>query len=702
MPNSNDKESFIKRLTEIINTNIANEQFGVNELAREVGMSRSNLHRRVKSFTGKSVSAFICDVRLDKASQLLKESSGTISEIAFECGFHSTTYFSKCFKDRFGFSPGEARNQMNEADSQEENSLQMESRRKPGKSISIYYFLATSLILLLTIALIVWRPFQKTEELADKSIAVLPFVNDNPDETEAYFMNGIMDELLINLQSIKELRVLGRTSTEQYRDNPKPIPEIASEMNVAFIMEASGQRYGNKIRLRVQLLEGATGQHIWADSYDEVINRVEDIFRIQSEIAQSIAIELQAVITPEEKRLIDKIPTRSLTAYEFYQQADAEHSKHFLKLNDMEALERAEELYLLALEKDSTFAKAYIGLTNVYWQKHYGDVLSEDYLDSMLILVNIALSYDDQLETAYIKRGDYYSFNNDKEQAIKEYDKALEINPNNWVVYLNSSNMYDDQVKRIEKLLKAASFNRGSWYLPRLFRFIAIQLNAYSKEKSHYYLEEALKLDNDSADHFRSLATIENNSGNFEKAIEFEKKYYAFDSTDNWVVYLQAVGHSYLGQYEESLEYFKKYEELNTLKKVYPWEVDIRDKFRIGYAYWKNGFEEEAESYIDEGLRFYNRMLELNRISPGDIRTLYGFAAAYAFRGDRDKAYEYLRPVSQKQMMPQWMVNDINNDPMFESIRAETEFQEITREIEVRYQAEHQRVRQWLEENEML
>lgn len=112
-----------------------------------------------------------------------------------------------------------------------------------------------------------------------------------------------MDELLINLQTIKELRVPGRTSTEQYMNHPKPIPEIASEMNVAYIVEGSGLRYGDHIRLRVQLVEGTTDRYIWAKSYEEVIKGSEDIFRIQSEIAQLIAAELHAVTGQTEKAL---------------------------------------------------------------------------------------------------------------------------------------------------------------------------------------------------------------------------------------------------------------------------------------------------------------------------------------------------------------------------------------------------------------
>jgi len=566
-----------------------------------------------------------------------------------------------------------------------------------GKKTSIIITSIVALALIILGILFIPRLFKSSEE-PEKSIAVLPFIylSDEPDKQ--YLADGMMDAILLHLSKIEDLRVLDRTSVEQYRGTTKTTLEISKELGVSYLLEGSFQKHEDNVRLILQLIIASEKGHVWANEYN---NKWDEIFNVQSEVAQTIARELNAVITPEEKQLIDKAPTVDLTAYEFYLKAVEEHNKHWLKWNDMEAVERAEELYHLALEHDSTFAKAYQGLAEVYWHKHYWDVLSEDYLDSMLILLNIALSYDDQLESAYVKRGDYYRVNNDKEQAIKEYDRALKLNSNDWVVYLNSSNMYDDEAISIEYLLKAASLNRG-WYLPRLYRYIAIHLSAFSKEKSNYYLEHALKLDYDSADHFLALHNIENRSGNFEKAIEFGVKTYAFDSTNNWVVYSLAVNHSYLGQYEESLEYFNKYEELNTLRKVDPRNVDIRYKFRIGYTYWMTGFKEEGKHYIDEGLKFYNRMLELNRISPGDFSTLYGFAAAYTFLGEREKAYEYLRLVSQKQKMPIWMIKDINHDPMFDSIREEPEFQLIVRDVEAKYQAEHERVRKWLEENDML
>ena len=120
----------------------------------------------------------------------------------------------------------------------------------------------------------------------EKSIAILPFKNDSPDEENTYFINGLMEEILNNLQKIKDLRVISRTSVEQYRNQTKPIPEIAKELGVNYIVEGSGQKYGNTFRLRTQLIMAAKESHLWGESFQQKITEVEDIFRIQSQIAK--------------------------------------------------------------------------------------------------------------------------------------------------------------------------------------------------------------------------------------------------------------------------------------------------------------------------------------------------------------------------------------------------------------------------------
>ena len=130
---SGKEEEFLHRLTEITKENLTDRQFGVSELAAKMGMSRSNLHRKVNSTLGLSVSKFICRIRLDRAHELLSESDASISEIAFESGFHSVTYFSKCFKEHFGHPPGESRDRVRAQMEMEAPPLQARRWRILGK-----------------------------------------------------------------------------------------------------------------------------------------------------------------------------------------------------------------------------------------------------------------------------------------------------------------------------------------------------------------------------------------------------------------------------------------------------------------------------------------------------------------------------------------------------------------------------------------
>jgi TolB-like protein len=180
------------------------------------------------------------------------------------------------------------------------------------------YISGAIIIVLLTFNFISRRNLNADISKLEKSIAVLPFINESPVDSNKYFINGIMEEVLTNLQKIKDFRVLSRTSTEQYKGPDRPsVPEIAKKHNVNYVVEGSGQKYGNKFVLRVQLITGKNERHLWAKSYDREIKKTTDIISMQSEIAQLIASELKTTITPEEKQRIEKTPTASLTAYDF-------------------------------------------------------------------------------------------------------------------------------------------------------------------------------------------------------------------------------------------------------------------------------------------------------------------------------------------------------------------------------------------------
>ena len=675
---------FIAKLTEIVLDNLTDEGFSVERLAQEAGMSRVNLYRRLKAIKNQNVSKFIREVRLQRAMEMLRNKQGTAAEISYKVGFGSPAYFNKCFHEYFGYPPGKVK--------------LIGSFNKKGKSvISKSWKIASYISFLVIVALIGLMIIPRTirSEL-EKSIAVLPFINDSENKENEYFMNGLLDELLLDLQSIRELRVLSRNSVEQYRNNPKPITEIARKKGVNYIVGGSGQKYGDTIKLTVRLNEGATGTILWTDSYDEEIKGTEDIFNIQRQIAESIAAELKILITPEEKQLIEKPTTANLTAYDFYLRGKEEHAKHFPPYKtDTVAIERAKDLYHKAVEYDSTFAQAYVGLANVYWDKHYWETyFSENFLDSVLILADIALSYDDQLAEAYTVKGKYYSQFGKRDQAIEEYDNAIKFNPNDYQAYKGKGiASVDDFVNRIDNFQKAAFLNRGP-ELPRLLGLLAKgYLWAGFPEKGKFHIQEKFKLDGDSADYYSLLMGAELFFGNFEKAIKNGLKGYAIDSLHAEI--LIDLGNSYMhhGQHEESLKYFEKY--IERLKSQ--GTVDIWYMHNIGYAYWQNGNKEKAEHYFNKQIKYTNRHHELD----GTI-IRYQNSTIYAFRGEKEKALEILRTFNQRKVVHKWFVTSLKYDPKFDSIRDEPEFQQIVKDVEAKYQAGHERVRKWLEENDML
>ena len=586
-------------------------------------------------------------------------------------------------------------NQQDRGISREVSKPKPESPKKLKSKIIIASVVVLALIVL---GYFIIPRLSNSSKPIEKSIAVLPFRNDSRDSTNQYFINGIMEMITTNLQMVKVLRVVSRTSVEQYRNNKtKSISEIAKELDVNYIIEGSGQKYGNSFSVTTQLIRAKGKEtHLWAKTYEQEIKQVNDYIRIESQIAQSIAQELKTSITPEEKQLIGKTPTASLSAYDFYQRGREEHTKFWINNRDKPALQKAKEYYVAALKYDSTFAQAYTGLAMVYWDKHYWqEYFSKNFMDSILILTNIALSFDNQLSEAYTLRGEYYKEIGKPQQSLEEFDKAIKLNPNDWMAYRGKGDLYsvdDNFLYSIDNYQKAASLNHGS-ELPDLLKDIAADY-AYTGfiEIAKHYILEAFKIDGDSVGYLSDLGVIEEWQGNFKKAIEFGVKGYAIDSTDRGILGLLGINYSWLGQYDESLKYWIKYVE--RLKAM--GELSINNMQRIGYTYWQNGYKKEAEYFFNEQIEYDLRMNELKR--PYGLYTYYDLAGVYAFREEKDKAYKNLRILDQKKSFELWTTTFMKTDPLFNSIRNEPEFQQIARDIEAKYQAEHQRVRKWLEE----
>jgi TolB-like protein len=261
----------------------------------------------------------------------------------------------------------------------------------------------------------------------ERSIAVLPFINDSPDQENTYFINGVMEEILGNLQKIKALRVISRTSVERYRDSKKSVREIAEELGVNYIVEGSAQKFGNAFRLRAQLIRAERETHIWGDSFQQKIANVEDIFDIQIRIAKSIAEELRAVISPEEKKLIEKIPVADLAVYDEYLKA-----RFYVYDGRREAMNKALEFLTGAVEKNPRWAPLYAGLAEAWLWIQQNSFEPPDVAGPRIIEnLNKALALDPDLAAAhYLSAMIAQLVEWDWEKSEKEFLKALAINPN--------------------------------------------------------------------------------------------------------------------------------------------------------------------------------------------------------------------------------------------------------------------------------
>ena len=581
-----------------------------------------------------------------------------------------------------------------------------EDSHKPKKKLILLLSGIFLVVVIVVLALFVFDILggkKQTKEL-EKSIAVLPFKLLSEEPNKQYLADGMMDAILLHLSKIEDLRVMSRTSVEQYRETGKTMTEIGRELGVGYLLEGSFQKYGDNVRLIVQLIKRGKEGHEWANEYDR---NWKDIFTVQSEVAQAIAGELHAVITPEEKQIIEKIPTTNLTAYDFYQQGSEELVNYRWGDGNKASLTKAENLYQKALEYDSTFAGAYSGLAMVYRIKHSSDVdsyFAENYLDSVMILADLALSYDDHLAEAYYSRGLYYHDNGKPEQALNDFDEATKFNPNYWEVYVDKAVYiyaswdynHVDYIKAFENLNKAISINHGK-ELPAILNYMAGGLTHYAGfEKGYDYYEKIFELDGDTNSYLYALAAREWDFGNREKTIELELTIYKRDSNDVGILFRLGSDYMMLSQYKESLKYFKKYiERLETLGQLSPGAMH-----RVGYVYWQNGYKKEAEYYFNEHKRISEESIKKGRRYGGGA--YYDLAGMYAFLGEKEKAYQNLREWASSPIIPFWWIILIKDDPMFDSIRNEPEFQQILRDVEAKYQAEHDRVGKWLEEQGML
>jgi TolB-like protein/Tfp pilus assembly protein PilF len=263
------------------------------------------------------------------------------------------------------------------------------------------------------------------KEIISNSIAVLPFANRSANPEDAYFVDGIHDDLLTLISKIGAIKTISRTSVMQYRESSKPIPEIAAELGVATVLEGGVQRAGDQIRINVQLIDARTDEHLWAETYDRQL-LATNIFAIQSEIAEAIAETLRTTLTPREQQRNRLVPTESLAAYEAYL-----IGKQRLDPRTPQSLAEAEKHFRQAVELDPRYALAWVGLADTYMlQVWYSEQPETENFGKAKAAIDTALELDSDLGEAYASLGQMKAAMNDLEGAEQAYIQALELSPN--------------------------------------------------------------------------------------------------------------------------------------------------------------------------------------------------------------------------------------------------------------------------------
>jgi TolB-like protein/Tfp pilus assembly protein PilF len=343
--------------------------------------------------------------------------------------------------------------------------------------------------------------------IPQKSIAILPFESLSEDKSNAYFAEGVQDEILTRLAKVADLKVISRTSTQRFKSVPSDLREIAKQLGVANILEGSVQKANDQVRVNVQLINALTDAHLWAEIYDR---KLTDIFAAESDIAKTIAETLQAKLTDSEKTAMSKAPTSNPEAYELYLKG-----RFFWNKRTGVDLRKAIDYFNQAIAKDPNYALAYSGLADSYLLlSPYGAAAPKDSIPQAKTAVKRALELDDKLAEAHASSARILSgFDFDSQRAIAEFERALQLNPNyatahHWFAAgpLLALGRFDESIAEAKRsieldplsMINNADFGNDYYFARRYDEAIAqlrktIEIEPHSY-LAHYYLGEALQL----------------------------------------------------------------------------------------------------------------------------------------------------------------------------------------------------------------
>ena len=437
--------------------------------------------------------------------------------------------------------------------------------------------------------------------ISNKSIAVLPFDNLSRDPDNAYFCEGVQDEILTRLAKVADLKVISRTSTQHFKSVPENLPEIAKQLGVAHILEGSVQKASDQVRVNVQLINALTDAHLWADTYDR---KLTDIFAVETDIAKTIAETLQAKLSGSEKTAMAKKPTVNPEAYELYLKG-----RFFWNKRTGDDLRKSIEYLKQAIAKDPGYALAYAALADSYGLlRFYGGASPAESVVPAEAAAKKALELDDSLAEAHASLGLIATEELEVNRAVNELERAIQLNPNyatahHWLGLALATLRQSD--RSIEELKRALELDPLSMIINADLSIIYLYARRYDAAETqarktleidsrsfvaHYYLGEALQL----------TGRLKEAIPEFQRAVEL--------NNDPYSIAMLAQAYARNGQTEEARKLLAYLNEMAKSAEV--------PEYALAVAYTSLGEKERAIEALEHGFAGGNKSYLF--LLPGD------------------------------------------------------------------------------------
>lgn len=453
------EQSQLSQLNRLIDEQMSNPAFGIDELCRELGISRSNLFRFVKEQTGMAPSLYIRQLRLVKARDLLENTDLRITEIAFMVGFERSQMLSKYFTEAYGKSPSDFRNRAVESDSfarvyeqdieedegapdepgpeneelppdvAEERIITIPHSKTPHRWYRRKPVVATALVVLLLAGIRGWfspiNPFRPVA-VAESSIAILPFRNTGAADTY-YFSSGIMQQIHSSLSQLEHLKVISQASAMLYEKTTKAPAEIAGELDVAYLLEGEVLQVGPRVKLSVELILADENRTIWSNTYE---GDEQHIFDFMGQVSGQIAAELNQKLSQTTQLELQKAPTRNMTAYNEYLKG-----QYLLRNRSEEGIRGSLLNFNRALALDPGYADAHAGKALAHFllvaegideSRQTKQLAEKEALDAIRLEARNA--------QAYLILAKLYQAQGKWEQAKTTFQIALQYSPNDALI----------------------------------------------------------------------------------------------------------------------------------------------------------------------------------------------------------------------------------------------------------------------------